>query len=147
MSKVKAISTAVLSVLGMVFAIITLIFSAIPCIGYYALIPAIVALILSVIGIVYLKKEGKSAIVAVLASCIASVAIAISIYQYIQFKSVYDTKDRFENSINHFEEKVQNEAEDAVIDYSKEKVRDYLKTDKKKKKSKKQKTESDKKEK
>lgn len=133
MSKAKSISATVLSVLGLVLAIIALIFSAIPCVGYYALIPSIVTLVLSALGIIYLKKEAKSTIVAVIATCVSTLAIAISVYQYFTFKIVYDTKDRVENSIQHFEEKVQNEAEDAVIDYTKEKVRRYLKKDKKKK--------------
>lgn len=133
MSKSKAISATVLAILGLVLAIIALIFSAIPCVGYYALIPSIVTLALSALGIVYLKKEAKSTIVAVIATCVSTLAIAISIYQYFAFKIVYDTKDRVENSIQHFEKKVQNEAEEAVIDYTKEKVRHYLKKDKKKK--------------
>lgn len=133
MSKAHAISATVLSILGLVLAIVALIFASIPCVGYYALIPSIVTLVLSALGIVYLKKESRSTIVAVIATCVSTLAIAISIYQYFAFKIVYDTKDRVENSIQHFEEKVQNEAEDAVIDYTKEKVRHYLKKDKKKK--------------
>lgn len=134
-AKAKAISTTVLSILGMVFAAMVLIFSAIPCIGYYALIPSIVAFIFAIVGIVYLKKAGKSLSLPIMSVLLSTIAIASSVYQYIEFKEIYETKERLENSLNHFEEKVQNEAEDAVIDYTKEKIHDLVDDDKDTKKN------------
>lgn len=133
-AKAKSISLSVFAILGMVFAAMVLIFSAIPCIGYYALIPSVVAFVFAIIGIVYLKKAGKSAVVPIMSALLATLAIASSVYQYIEFKEVYETKERLENSLQQFEEKIQNEAEEAVIDYTKEKIHDWTDDDKDKEK-------------
>ena len=123
------VSARITAIIGLVIATLSLIVSIIPCIGYYALAPSIVSVICSIIGIVFLKKAGKSASVAVVGVLLGGLAVASATYQYIQFKSVFDAKSRLENSVEDMEKEVKEQAKEVIIDYTKEKIKDYLKED------------------
>ncbi|MBI3238481.1 MAG: hypothetical protein HYZ43_06525, partial [Flavobacteriia bacterium] len=82
-----------------------------------------------IIGIVFLKKAGKSTSVAVVGVLLGGLAVASATYQYIQFKSVFDAKSRLENSVEDMEKEVKEQAKEVIIDYTKEKIKDYLKED------------------
>lgn len=118
------------AIIGLVLGIFTLIFSLVPCIGYYALVPAIMALICSAVAWFLLKKENKPVGLAATGALIAALAIASATYQYIQFKALFDAKKKVENMVEEVPETIREEAKEAIIDYTKEKIEDYLDDDK-----------------
>jgi hypothetical protein len=118
------------AIIGLVLGICTLIFSLIPCIGYYALVPAIMALICSSVAWFLLKKENKPIGLAATGVLLGALAIASATYQYIQFKALFDAKKKVENIVEEVPETIKEEAKEAIIDYTKEKIEDYLDDDK-----------------
>lgn len=129
MASKHTISARIIAIIGLVIAILSLLVSLIPCIGYYALGPSIVSVICSIVGIIYLKKAGKAASVAIVGVLLGAMAVASAIYQYIEFKAVFDAKNRLENTVEEVEKEVKKEVRKKVIDYTKEKINDYLKDD------------------
>jgi multisubunit Na+/H+ antiporter MnhB subunit len=100
-------------VIGLVLAIISLLFSLIPCVGFYAVIPGILATIFSLIAYLYLKQKKESTSVPFAGLIIGLLAISISIYQYIEYQEVFETKSEIENSIKEgLEEQVIQEVLD-----------------------------------
>jgi hypothetical protein len=135
----SSLNPKIFSIIGLVLSIFTLIFSLIPCIGYYALVPAIMAVICSSIAWFILKKESKPIGLAAAGTLLGALAIASATYQYIQFKAVFDTKKNIENVVKEVPETLKEEAKEAIIDYTKEKIEDYLDDDKDSTKTKKEK--------
>jgi hypothetical protein len=129
MANKHVISARIIAILGLVVGILSLLVSMIPCIGYYALVPSVMALICSIAGVIYLKKAGKSNSIAVIGILLGTLAVASSIYQYIEFKAVFDAKKRLENTVVEMEQEVKKEVKEKVIDYTKEKIDDYLNDD------------------
>ncbi|MES2555432.1 MAG: hypothetical protein V4604_04730 [Bacteroidota bacterium] len=129
MANKHTISARIIAIIGLVISILSLLVSLLPCIGYYALVPSVISLICSIVGIIYLKKAGKTASVAVVGTLLSSLAVASSIYQYIEFKAVFDAKERLENSVDDLERQAKQKVKEVVIDYTKEKIDDYLKDD------------------
>jgi hypothetical protein len=126
----SSLNPKIFSIIGLVLGIFTLIFSLIPCIGYYALVPAIIAAICSGVAWYLLKKENKSVGLAATGVMLGAFAIASATYQYIQFKTIFDTKKKIENIVEEVPETIKEEAKEAVIDFTKEKIEDYLDDDK-----------------
>lgn len=129
MANKHTVSARIIAIIGLVIAILSLLVSLIPCIGYYALVPSIISVICSIAGIIYLKKAGKVASVAVVGVLLGALAVASATYQYIEFKSVFDAKKRLENSVDDLEKEAKQKVKEVVIDYTKEKIDDYLKDD------------------
>ncbi len=72
-----------LGILGLVFGIIALVISFIPCLGIYALFPGIIAVILSIIGLVLANKNGITKKGLIIAALVISVlATLIAGYQF-----------------------------------------------------------------
>lgn len=104
-------STAqVFSIIGFVLAILSLIFSLIPCIGFYALIPSILAAIFSFVAMRQQKIAREQTGLSLAGLLIGIVALLISVYQYMQFKPVFDNKEKSEKNMDKFVEKIFNEA-------------------------------------
>ncbi|MDH4473788.1 MAG: hypothetical protein QE487_14380 [Fluviicola sp.] len=129
MASKHTISARIIAIIGLVIALLSLLVSLIPCIGYYALVPSVISVICSIVGIIYLKKAGKTASVAVVGVLLGAMAVASAIYQYIEFKAVFDAKTRLENTVVDMEQKAKQKVKEVVIDYTKEKIDDYLKDD------------------
>ncbi|HLP53941.1 MAG TPA: hypothetical protein VK151_02895 [Fluviicola sp.] len=129
MASKHTISGRIIAILGLVVAILSLLVSMIPCIGYYALVPGVVALICCIMGIIYLKKAGKAASIAIVGVLLSALAVASSVYQYIEFRAVFDAKERLENSVDDMEREVKKKVKEEVIDYTTEKIKDYLEDD------------------
>lgn len=129
MANKHTISARIIAIIGLVIAILSLLVSLIPCIGYYALVPSIISVICSIVGIIYLKKAGKMASVAIVGVLLGALAVASATYQYIEFKAVFEAKKRLENSVDDLEKEAKQKVKEVVIDYTKEKIDDYLKDD------------------
>lgn len=70
--------TSIISIIGIVLAIISLLIAFIPCIGTLALIPAIIAVILSIIGYNQDKNGGASTTAAITGIVCGALALLVS---------------------------------------------------------------------
>ena len=117
------------AILGLVIGILSLLFSLIPCIGYYAMIPSIMALLLSGVGFYLQKKENGRQSLPISGIIISAIALTASIYQYYQFKIVFDAKDKIENIEETLKDEIVDEVKDRVIDEAKDQIHNYLEKD------------------
>lgn len=109
-------------IIGLVFAIFAALFSLVPCVGFYALIPAIIAFIMSLIAFLYARKTKASESVPLAGMIIAVVAIFIGIYQYYEYKAVFDTKAKIENAINEAKGEVEDQVKESIMDIIEEEL-------------------------
>ncbi len=77
-----------LSIAGLVIGILSLIFSLIPCIGTMALFPAIVGLILSILGYRQDKEMNTSTTMGISGIVLTSIAILFSGFQSFAFGTI-----------------------------------------------------------
>lgn len=104
-------STAqVFSIIGFVIAILSLIFSLIPCIGFYALIPSILAAIFSFVAMRQQKIAREQTGLSLAGLLIGIVALLISVFQYLQYRPVFDAKHKANKKMDQFFEKVLTES-------------------------------------
>lgn len=80
-------------IIGFVIAILSLIFSWIPCIGSLAMIPSIIALVLSILAYSKVSKAGESAGLFIAGIVIAAAALVLSILQYTAFSTTVNAVD------------------------------------------------------
>ncbi|MFN3753766.1 hypothetical protein [Flavobacterium sp.] len=86
-------------IIGLVLAIISLLFSLIPCIGFYAFIPALIASIFSLIAFLHAKQNKTNHNVSLAGMIIGILAMGIAIFQYITYKEVFKVKSEIEETI------------------------------------------------
>jgi len=117
------------AILGLVIGILSLLFSLIPCIGYYALVPSIMGILLSGVGFYLQKKENGRQSLPISGIIISAIALTAAVYQYYQFRVVFEAKKKIDNITETLENELIDEAKDRVIDAAKDKIHDYLKKD------------------
>jgi len=100
-------------VIGFVIAIFALIFSLIPCVGSYAIIPGILSSIFCWIAFTHAQNIQSKTGLYVAGMIMGILAIVIGIIQYFVFKEVYDAKNEIDNSI---EEGLPNAVKDQLMD-------------------------------
>ncbi len=100
----------IFGIIGFIISILALIFSLIPCIGYYAMIPAILALIFSGICFYNLNKLNKNDGLTIAGLVLSILAILISFFQYYTFKGFYDLK----NDINKKMDTISSQSKDSL---------------------------------
>lgn len=100
----KALGTA-----GFVIAIFSLIFSLIPCVGYYALIPSILAIVFSIVGHVNLKKAQKNVGLFITGWIVGVFALVISGFQYYTFHEVFEVGEEINRAINDASYEIEEE--------------------------------------
>lgn len=94
-------------IIGLVIAIFSMLFSFIPCVGFYAVIPSILSIIFCLIAFLYLKQNNQNKSVPLAGMIIGVIALAVGIFQYFNYKSVFDEKKELENILNNaIEQKV-----------------------------------------
>ncbi|WP_121964046.1 DUF4190 domain-containing protein [Myroides sp. N17-2] len=72
--------TSVLGIISLVFAIIALVVSFIPCFGYFAIFIALVPIIASIVVLVQAKKTGEPKGLAIAGLAIGGVALLIGLF-------------------------------------------------------------------
>ncbi len=83
-----------LGIAGLIVGIIALLFSFIPCLGMYALLPAVVGIILSAISMKQLGKTGQPKGLAIGGLICSLVAVLIAIYWiYITYYLAHNSSD------------------------------------------------------
>lgn len=110
-------------IIGLVIAIFSCIFSFIPCIGFYAIGPAILAIMFSVIAFVSLKHIGQATNMALAGIIVGVVAIGIGSYQYVTYKEVFKAKKDIENSFNEIDREVTNKILDTIAKANESKLK------------------------
>ncbi|MEO1051450.1 MAG: hypothetical protein AAFX87_12545 [Bacteroidota bacterium] len=103
----------IFGIISLILAIFSLFFSLIPCVGFYAFIPAFIALVFGLISFVMGKKHEEKVAIPLIAMVIAGFAIALSVYQYFRFQEVYEVVDEFNEAI---EEGIKNALDSAIQD-------------------------------
>ncbi len=116
-------------IIGLVIAIFSLIFSLIPCVGFYAIIPSFISVVFCLIAFLYLKQKKESTGVPLSGLIIGIIAISIGIFQYYKFKVVFDTKEEIENSINKVEDEIKEDIQNRVLEGIKENIEKELEND------------------
>jgi heme/copper-type cytochrome/quinol oxidase subunit 4 len=116
-------------IIGLIIAIFSLLFSLIPCVGFYAVIPSFISIIFCLIAFLYLKQKNENTSVPLSGLIIGILAISIGIFQYYKFKAVHDTKTEIENSINGIESEIKENIENKVFEKIKEKIEKELEND------------------
>jgi hypothetical protein len=88
-----------LGVAGLVLGIVAAIVSFIPCLGVYAIFPAIVGIVLSAISMSQASKAGASKSMAIAGLVCSIIGFSIAGWQYYQLKNAGDKfKDAIEKS-------------------------------------------------
>ncbi|CAA0178275.1 conserved membrane hypothetical protein [Tenacibaculum maritimum] len=93
-----------LTIISFFLTICSLLFSLIPCIGFYAIFPSCIAILLCLISFFYLQKTYLSLI----GLFIGFIAILISVFQYYEYKIVFDTKSKIDKSIYTIEKSIKD---------------------------------------
>lgn len=110
-------------IIGLVIAIFSLLFSIIPCIGFYAIIPAFIAFVFCTIAFLYSRQQKQNGSVPLAGMIIAVITISIGIFQYVNYKSVFEAKDEINAITNEAFETITKEALDNALE------KDSLKND------------------
>jgi ABC-type enterochelin transport system permease subunit len=116
-------------IIGLVLAILSLLFSMIPCVGFYAIIPSSIAVIFCLIAFIYARQKKEKNAVPLSGLIIGVVAISIGIFQYYKYKTVFDTKTQIENSLNQVGDSIKEGVKDKVLEGIKNKIEKELEND------------------
>ncbi len=119
----------VFGIISLVIAIFSFIFSFIPCVGYYAIGPAVFAILFSIAPFLILKKAGRKIGIPLASLIISLVAVSIGTYQYITYKEVFEKKDEINESFEEANKKFEEAVTKMVIDsleYHTKKVNDSI---------------------
>jgi hypothetical protein len=84
-----------LGIAGMVLGIVAVIFSFVPCLGVYALIPGLIGLVLSIVSFVQANKAGAAKGMAIAGIVCSLVGCAIAGYQW---KKINDISNEIKDS-------------------------------------------------
>jgi len=108
-----------LGIAGLVLGIIALIISFIPCLGVWAIIPGIVAIVLSAIGFSQANKANAAKGLVIAALIISIIGTAIAAWQIYMFKSAPSKIEKIGKEIEkamqeEFDEKDMKELEEAM---------------------------------
>jgi len=106
----------VLAIVGLVLSIFAFLFSFIPCVGFYAIGPSILAGAFCGFAFHGLREENKSTGVALAGIIIVVLTIVISLLQYYVFQEVFEVKNEIEESINSVEGEIQDAVIEGLID-------------------------------
>lgn len=116
-----------LGIIGLVIAIFSLLFSAIPCVGFYAVGPSIFAVIFCLFAFFYQKQNKQNTAVPLSGMIIAVVAIAIGIYQYISYSEVFEAEREMHKTFKQIDSVVKEAVVDTVLStYEKEVIREII---------------------
>ncbi|KAF2327325.1 DUF2339 domain-containing protein [Flavobacterium daemonense] len=117
------------AIIGLVFAILALLFSMIPCVGYYAVGPSFFALAFSGISYLGLKQKNESTSVPLAGLIIGVAAFSIGIFQYYKYETVYATKAEIEKSINEAQTEVLDTIQKKVLEKTEQKLKEEIAKD------------------
>jgi membrane-bound ClpP family serine protease len=112
-----------LGIAGLVLGIIALIISFIPCLGMYALVPGIVAIVLSAIGLSQASKANAAKGLTIAALVISILGTSIAAWQFIVLRAA---ADKIEQGVEGWTDELQDAIEELDEDGSLESLEDAL---------------------
>ncbi len=119
MSEEKTNAGQGLGIAGFVLGLIALIISFIPCLGMYALVPGIIAIILSAIGFSQANKNNGAKGLIIAALVVSILGTIIAGWQYYAISHVANTYvDALENFDDEFKDAMEDIEEDGALDAS-----------------------------
>jgi len=119
MSDVKTNAGQGLGIAGFVLGLIALIISFIPCLGMYALVPGIIAIILSAIGFSQASKGNGAKGLIIAALVVSILGTIIAGWQYYALSHVANNYvDALENFDDEFKNAMEDIEEDGTLDAS-----------------------------
>lgn len=118
-----------LAITGLVIAILALLFSLIPCVGYYAIIPAILAIIFCLISYLSIKEKKGDKITPISGLVIALLALMMAVNQYYKYQKVLEVKSEIENSFNGIKNEIEEGIKNGVLEEFKENLEEVLDND------------------
>ncbi len=105
----------VLGIIGLVFGIIALVISFIPCLGLYAIFPGVLAIILSVVGLVLANKSEGSKGLIIAALVISIIATLVSGYQYYVLSRTASNLQDAANALEEFNNQMEKAMDDDSV--------------------------------
>jgi len=133
MSEGKTNAGQGLGIAGFVLGILALIISFIPCLGMYALVPGIIAIILSAIGFSQASKGDGAKGLIIAALVVSILGTLIAGWQYYALSHVANTYvDALENFDEEFKDAMEDIEDDGTLDASalvsgNEEIDEYIK--------------------
>ena len=112
-------------VIGLIIAIFSLIFSLIPCIGFYAFIPALLGVIFCAVNYMYRKQQKDGIGVPVAGIIVGGVAILIAISQFLIFRGVFEAKAALDDA----EQEMVRRVGEKILENAKEKLENDIAQD------------------
>jgi len=104
-----------ISLAGLIIGIIALFISFMPCIGFAALFPGVIAIILSVVGLSQASRANGKMGMPIAATVISGLSILIVLAWLVLFANVIGDKDNIREVIEHvMDEEVQEELQRAL---------------------------------
>ncbi|MEN2399942.1 hypothetical protein GKZ90_0009150 [Flavobacterium sp. MC2016-06] len=119
----------IFAIIGLIFAIFSFLFSIIPCVGFYAIGPSLMALAFCGVSFAGLKQRNQSTSIPLAGLIVGGIAITIGIYQYYNYKTVFDTKAEIENSINSAQQQVIDTVEKKALKHVEQKLQEEIDKD------------------
>ena len=116
-------------IIGLIIGCFTLLFSLIPCIGFYAIIPALIAFVFCLINYLWRKKHNESKGVPLAGMIICGITIVISITQFIIFKDVYKATNEFQDAVHDAEKELIIRTGEQLLENVKEDLENDLTND------------------
>ena len=104
-------TSQIFGITGFVIAILSFVFSMIPCIGFYAFIPALLATAFSFIAYRKQKMAEQASSLSLAGTIIGVVAITVASYQYYTFSQVFKDVKKIDKEMNQL---IINTIEDSI---------------------------------
>ncbi|MFP9098584.1 hypothetical protein ACLI09_05975 [Flavobacterium sp. RHBU_24] len=114
-----------ISIVGLVIGILSLFFSLIPCVGSYAMGPALLAFMFSAITFFIFRAREQKSGVSLAGMIVSACAIGVGIYQYVTFREVFKAKEEITREVNEAGKQITEQMLDTLI-ISSQRVKDTI---------------------
>lgn len=101
-------------IIGLVLAILSLLFSVIPCVGFYAFGPALIGFFFALIAFLHARQTKINFSVPLAGMIIGGLAMGIAIFQYVHYNEVFKAKKEFDKGIHKMDSVIVNKALDTL---------------------------------
>jgi len=112
------------SIIGLVIGILSLFFALIPCVGTYAMGPALLAFMFSAITFFIFKAREQKSGISVAGMIVSACAIGVGIFQYVTFRDVFKAKDEITREVNEAGKEITKQMLDTLIISNDARVKD-----------------------
>lgn len=111
-------------IIGLVLAILSLLFSVIPCVGFYAFGPALIGSLFALIAFLHARQTKINFSVPLAGMIVGVLAMGIATYQYIHYKEVFKAKKEFDKGMHKLDSVIVDKALDTLEKSIQQSVKD-----------------------